>query len=109
MGSLRRRTAMRLVMLGAGLALLDACTSVPPPSSSGPTASATQPVAGTRSDTSTSNATIVSTPAPANTATTSAQPRRGGTLRHAQTADVASLDPHLTTTAGSEPAKRRGS
>jgi peptide/nickel transport system substrate-binding protein len=93
---------MRLVTLGAGLALLDACTSVTSPSSSAPTASATQPVAGPRSDAGIANATIVSTPGPASATTTSAQPRRGGTLRHAQTADVASLDPHLTTTAGSE-------
>jgi peptide/nickel transport system substrate-binding protein len=92
---------MRLVTLGAGLALLDACTSVTSPSSSGATASATQRVAGPTLDAGAVNATIVTTPGPASAAT-SAQPRRGGTLRHAQTADVASLDPHLTTTAGSE-------
>ena len=95
MGSLDRRAAMRLVVFGAGLALLDACTSAARPSGA-PTESAapTSPVGAT--------STIVSAPAPANTSNPPAEPRRGGTLRHAQTADVASLDPHLTTTASAE-------
>jgi peptide/nickel transport system substrate-binding protein len=97
-----RRSFLRLLGSTAALSVLAACsgpsvapaaptalppTSPPPPPTSPPAAKPTvQPVA---------QATPTQPQA-------QAQPRRGGTLRYATTADVASLDPYLVTTNGME-------
>jgi peptide/nickel transport system substrate-binding protein len=77
--NLNRRAALRLLACGASIAFLDACSSASPQG----------PAAAQVTSTSTS-----AKPAP--------QVKTGGTLRHAQTADVASLDPHLSTSAGAD-------
>src|SRR5207248_5356854 len=60
----------------------------PAPAGTTPPAAAAQP---------TVSVSVTTPPRPAG-----AQPRTGGTLRHATTADVATLDPYLVTTNGME-------
>src|SRR5215471_19074816 len=87
---LTRRSALRGLVSSVGLALVTACTPAPTPTPAGTTAPApaAQPTAA------------VSVTSPSKPA--AAQPRSGGTLRHATTADVATLDPYLVTTNGME-------
>jgi peptide/nickel transport system substrate-binding protein len=108
-----RRVALRLLASAAGVSVLAACTganvsptaptttpavaptaapaAAKPASTAPPSAAATVPVAPA--------ATAAATSAPAEPG---AQPRTGGTLRYATTADVATLDPYLVTTNGME-------
>jgi peptide/nickel transport system substrate-binding protein len=109
---LTRRSALRGLASSAGLALLTACTASPqtaaPPAATPPS----QAVAPTAPPLPTTPPqAIAATPAPQAqpTVTVSApakpaagQPRSGGTLRNATTADVATLDPYLVTTNGME-------
>jgi peptide/nickel transport system substrate-binding protein len=85
---LTRRTALRGLATSVGLALVTACTPAPTPAGTTPPAPAGQPTPAV-------SVTSPSKPAPQ-------QPRSGGTLRHATTADVATLDPYLVTTNGME-------
>src|SRR5690242_16364217 len=88
---LSRRSALRIAGTGTGLALLTACgMAAPAPAAptAAPAAPAAPPTAGAK-------------PAPAATATVAtpakpaaAQPKTGGTLRFAATADVPNLDGH---------------
>jgi peptide/nickel transport system substrate-binding protein len=86
MDVLRRRTALQLLIGGAGTALLAACGS------------AAQPAAPTSAPAPTppASAATVSVSAPAAAAT---QPKKGGTLRFAATADIPNLDGHQRSTA----------
>jgi peptide/nickel transport system substrate-binding protein len=90
---LTRRSALRGLVSSVGLALVAACTPAPAsaPVPPGGPASATPPAQPT------AVVSVTSTSKPAAT-----QPRSGGTLRHATTADVATLDPYLVTTNGME-------
>jgi peptide/nickel transport system substrate-binding protein len=102
---LHRRSALRLLASTAGITLLAACgapaapsaatpPTPPPPPAAKPTAAATAvPVATT---------VPAATSAPTPAGSGAAQPRSGGTLRYATTADVATLDPYLVTTNGME-------
>src|SRR5438094_3007410 len=81
--SLSRRAALRLVLSGAGLALLAACT---PPAPAAPPAVATTAPSGPPA------ATVKSTTAPP-----APQPKTGGTLRLGMVGDVSTLDGHNTT------------
>ena len=90
-GFLSRRAALQLVVSGAGLALLAACgvPQVPAsPATSAPTA-APQPASATAVPPAAAN--VVAT-APAKPA--ASQPKTGGTIRFAATADVPNLDGH---------------
>jgi peptide/nickel transport system substrate-binding protein len=101
---LSRRSALRLCVSTAGVALLSACTGAnvaPVAPTVAPTAASAKPAA----------TTPPATPPPAPAATVAAtaaakptapQPASGGTLRYATTADVATLDPYLVTTNGME-------
>ncbi len=100
-----RRSALRLLVSTAGLSVLAACTGTnvaQPAPAAAPTAAkpaATTPpsVAATASATS-----AAAKPGVQPTSVPQAQGRAGGTLRHATTADVATLDPYLVTTNGME-------
>jgi peptide/nickel transport system substrate-binding protein len=108
---LTRRSALRGLASSAGLALLTACTATPqtaappaattPPQAAAPTAASaatTKPQAAATTAPAAQPTVTVSAPAkPA-----AGQPRSGGTLRNATTADVATLDPYLVTTNGME-------
>jgi peptide/nickel transport system substrate-binding protein len=85
---LTRRSALRGLVSSFGLALVAACTPAPTPAGTTAPAPAAQPTAAV---------SVTAPPKPAAT-----QPRSGGTLRHATTADVATLDPYLVTTNGME-------
>jgi peptide/nickel transport system substrate-binding protein len=85
---LTRRSVLRGLVSSFGLALVAACTPAPTPAGTTVPAPAAQPTPA------------VSVTAPSKPA--AAQPRSGGTLRHATTADVATLDPYLVTTNGME-------
>jgi peptide/nickel transport system substrate-binding protein len=85
---LTRRSALRGLATSVGLALVTACTPAPTPAGTTAPAPPAQPTAA------------VSVTSPSKPA--AAQPRSGGTLRHATTADVATLDPYLVTTNGME-------
>jgi len=113
MSVLTRRAALRLVASSAGLALLAACQ---PPAPTAPTAAPAKPAAPGPTVPGAATAAPAPTkpaaaPTPAVQVTTQptaapkpaqAQPRMGGVLRYAQTADVATLDPYLVTTNGME-------
>lgn len=89
---LARRSALRLIGLSAGAALVAACT--PAPTQVGtPVAVAVQPTA-TAPAQPTSAALSVSTPA-ATPATS--QPRRGGVAQYSIQADLSSIDGHVRT------------
>src|SRR5258708_17663975 len=100
-----RRSGLRLLVSRAGLSVLAACTGTnvaQPAPAAAPTAAkpaATTPpsVAATASATS-----AAAKPGVQPTSVPQAQGRAGGTLRHATTADVATLDPYLVTTNGME-------
>jgi peptide/nickel transport system substrate-binding protein len=105
MSHLTRRSALRLVASSAGLALLAACQpaapAVPPP----PTAAApapTSPAAPAAAPTTAVQAAATPLAAPKPPVAAAGQPKSGGVLRYAQTADVATLDPYLVTTSGME-------
>ena len=83
--SLTRRDALRIVGLGAGLALVAACAPIPSPSSA-PTA------------TISAGGTAVSAATPAAKPTIAAQPTKGGSLRVGMVGDAARLDGQLVTT-----------
>jgi peptide/nickel transport system substrate-binding protein len=112
MSQLTRRSALRLVASSAGLALLAACQPASPaaptaaPAAPAPTKPAAAPAAPTTAPAPAPTAVqVVATPTAAAAAApkpAAGQPRTGGVLRHAQTADVATLDPYLVTTAGME-------
>jgi peptide/nickel transport system substrate-binding protein len=88
---LTRRSALRGLASSLGLTLLTACTATPQaaqPTGAPPPAPAAQPTVAV---------SVTAPPRPA-----ASQPRSGGTLRHATTADVATLDPYLVTTNGME-------
>jgi peptide/nickel transport system substrate-binding protein len=99
--SLSRRSALRLVTLSAGGALLAACGVAPV---SAPTAAPTPAAAKPAAPTAAIAAAPTTAPAPAPTATVSvasastpapaAQVKTGGTLRFAATADIPNLDGH---------------
>jgi peptide/nickel transport system substrate-binding protein len=94
-----RRTALRLLFSTAGLALAAACT--PPPQAAAPTPGAPAPASAATKPVA--SVVVGTAPTAASDAKPAAsQPRTGGTLRHATTADVASLDPYLVTTNGME-------
>jgi peptide/nickel transport system substrate-binding protein len=85
---LTRRSVLRGLGSSFGLALVAACAPAPAPAGTTAPAPAAQPTAA------------ISVTSPSKPA--AAQPRSGGTLRHATTADVATLDPYLVTTNGME-------
>jgi peptide/nickel transport system substrate-binding protein len=91
---LSRRSALRLFLSTAGVALAAACTAanVAP--------AAPTPVPATPKPAAPAPAATVAPTAAATPAAT--QPTSGGTLRYATTADVATLDPYLVTTNGME-------
>jgi peptide/nickel transport system substrate-binding protein len=104
-----RRSALRLIGLSAGAALLAACSAAPqissptaapqtPPTPAGPppTAAATSAPAAAAQPKPTTAVASVSTPAPAAAATT-AQPRRGGVAQYSIAADLSSIDGHVRT------------
>jgi peptide/nickel transport system substrate-binding protein len=112
MSLLTRRSALRGLASFVGLSLLTACNAspqgTPPPAATtppGPAATSAPPAAAkptsapTLAPAAQSTGTVAATAPPKPAA---AQPRTGGTLRHATTADVASLDPYLVTTNGME-------
>ena len=97
--SLSRRSALRLVTLSAGGALLAACGVAPvAPPTAAPTPAAAKPPAPT----AVATAAPTTAPAAAPTATVAAVPasapapqvKTGGTLRFAATADIPNLDGH---------------
>jgi peptide/nickel transport system substrate-binding protein len=112
---LSRRSALRGLASSVGLlALQTACSATPtaaPPAATTPpkpvattppapvstTAPAAAPPTAGVAVPPTVAVSVTSPPKPAGT-----QPRTGGTLRHATTADVATLDPYLVTTNGME-------
>ena len=106
---LTRRAALRGLASSVGLALLTACSATPQ-AAAPPVATAPPKPASTTAPTSAAPQTAATTVPPAQpTVTVSApakpaagQPRSGGTLRNATTADVATLDPYLVTTNGME-------
>lgn len=88
--SVTRREALRVIGLGAGLALAAACapiTPASPPPTSAPSSGAAAAGGG---------ATSISVSSPV--AKSAAQPKRGGTLRVGQVGDAARLDGQLVTT-----------
>ncbi|HEY1291916.1 MAG TPA: ABC transporter substrate-binding protein [Chloroflexota bacterium] len=93
-----RRSALRLIGVSAGAALLAACS--PSPQSSSPTTApqvpATAAAAAPQPKPTTPPAAAVSTPAAAAAATT-AQPRRGGIAQYSIQADLSSIDGHVRT------------
>src|SRR5215207_8567515 len=108
---LTRRSALRLLGSSAGLALLAACQPAAPATAPpAPTKPAAAPAPTTAAAAPTTAAPVptpviqvTAPPAPATAAKSAqGQPRTGGTLRFAQTADVATLDPYLVTTNGME-------
>jgi peptide/nickel transport system substrate-binding protein len=100
--TISRRAALRLLGSSAAVALVAACAPAPqapaatpaaaPPPTSAPPAAATA--------TSAPAPQVGATRAPQST--TAAQPRSGGTLRAAITADLPNLDPHINTTTAHE-------
>ena len=106
---LTRRAALRGLASSVGLALLTACSATPQ-AAAPPVATAPPKPASTTAPTSAAPQTAATTVPPAQpTVTVSApakpaagQPRSGGALRNATTADVATLDPYLVTTNGME-------
>jgi peptide/nickel transport system substrate-binding protein len=109
-----RRSALRLLGSGAGIALLTACGVAPqaaaPTSVTAPTAPpaptvATKPAAATSAPAAATTAPVapaatvasvsVTTPAPA--ASAAGQPRRGGIARYSIQADLSSIDGHVRT------------
>ncbi|MBV9895742.1 MAG: ABC transporter substrate-binding protein [Chloroflexi bacterium] len=106
---LTRRAALRGLASSVGLALLTACSATPQ-AAAPPVATAPPKPASTTAPTSAAPQTAATTVPPVQpTVTVSApakpaagQPRSGGALRNATTADVATLDPYLVTTNGME-------
>ncbi|MBV8718558.1 MAG: ABC transporter substrate-binding protein [Chloroflexi bacterium] len=106
---LTRRAALRGLASSVGLALLTACSATPQ-AAAPPVATAPPKPASTTAPTSATPQTAATTVPPVQpTVTVSApakpaagQPRSGGALRNATTADVATLDPYLVTTNGME-------
>src|SRR5215207_5552694 len=94
---LTRRSALRLLGSSAGLALLAACQPAAPATAPpAPTNPAPAPAPTTAAPAPTPVIQVTAPPAPAAaTKPAQGQPRTGGTLRFAQTADVATLDPYL--------------
>jgi peptide/nickel transport system substrate-binding protein len=107
MAKLSRRTALQLVAGGASIALASACAptvpTAPAPAATTPPQPLTPPTAAPAAATS---APAAAASVPTATVVPAAKPgpqvKTGGTLRHAQTADVASLDPHLSTSASAD-------
>src|SRR5215471_10865196 len=112
MSLLTRRSALSGLASFVGLSLLTACNAspqrTPPPAATtppGPAATSAPPAAAKPTSAPTLAPAAQSTVTAAATAPpqpAAVQPRTGGTLRHATTADVASLDPYLVTTNGME-------
>src|SRR5215831_334307 len=109
-----RRSALRLIGLSAGAALLAACSPAPQisspttapqaqPTAAGPaptSAPTTAPAAAAQPKPTTPPAAAVSTPAAAAagaTTTTTGQPRRGGVAQYSIQADLSSIDGHVRT------------
>jgi peptide/nickel transport system substrate-binding protein len=90
---LSRRSALRLIGFGAGIALLGACG--PAPQAAAPTLAPTTAPPRPAATTVPAPATVaVSTPAPAAAA---GQPRKGGIARYSIQADLSSIDGHVRT------------
>lgn len=87
-----RRGTLRLLILGSGLGMLQACGPAAP-SSTATTAAAPTPASGPKPT------TVAAAPA-AGAATPAAQPKTGGTLRFGLSGDLTSLDPHVIVPGG---------
>jgi peptide/nickel transport system substrate-binding protein len=81
-----RRVFLRLIALGGGALLVDACTAPVP---SAPVGTAAPPASNSAGQST--SVTSVATPAPAGG---TPQPTPGGTLRAIKTGDIAPIDPH---------------
>jgi peptide/nickel transport system substrate-binding protein len=106
--NLSRRSALRLVAISAGGALLAACgvapqvsapTAAPTPAAAKPAAPTSAPTSAAPANaaataTSPSNSAATTAPAPAAASTPASQRKTGGTLRFAATADIPNLDGH---------------
>jgi peptide/nickel transport system substrate-binding protein len=90
MTGLNRRNALRLLSLGAGATLVAACSPAAVPPAAAPTTAPPAPPAST-------NAQVTAQPA-------AAQPKSGGTLRFAQTANPVSIDGNSIAGGGNETA-----
>src|SRR5215207_4779711 len=90
---LSRRAALRLFVSGTGMALLVACGPTPqaPSPTPAPTPAPAQPAPTAPKPAAAATTVAVATPAPKPAV---AQPKMGGTLRFAATADVPNLDGH---------------
>src|SRR5690242_1303242 len=87
-----RRGTLRLLILGAGLGMLEACGPTAP-SSTATSAAAPTPANGPKPT------SVVAAPA-GSAATPAAQPKTGGTLRFGLSGDLTSLDPHVIVPGG---------
>src|SRR5690242_7199355 len=93
-----RRFALRLLGSTAGVALAAACAPTPQAPTSQPPAATSKPAAAPPTSAPTPAAVVTEAAKPAG----AAQPRSGGTLRAALTADLPNLDPHINTTTAHE-------